>query len=65
MCAIVVLTLVSVISLYVNIQLNQKLNALQIRSDRQTKLLQLNNQVNKYNTLILGQALDKMEKESK
>ena len=51
--------------LWGNISQGKQLKALEIRSARQTKLLELNNQVNQYNTSILGQVLDEMEKENK
>ena len=48
-----------------NINQGKQLKALEIRSERQTKLLELNNQVNQYNTSILNAVLDEMEKENK
>lgn len=51
--------------LWGNINQSKQLKALEIRSERQTKLLQLNNQVNQYNTAILNAVLDEMEKENK
>lgn len=48
-----------------NIKQSKQLKALEIRSERQTKLLELNNQVNQYDTSILNAVLDKMEKETK
>lgn len=51
--------------LWGNINQSKQLNALEIRSERQTKLLELNNQVNQYNTSILNAVLDEMEKENK
>lgn len=49
--------------LWGNINQSKQLKALEVRSARQTKLLELNNQVNEYNTSILNAVLDKMEKE--
>lgn len=51
--------------LWGNINQSKQLKALEIRSTRQTKLLELNNQVNQYNTSILNAVLDEMEKENK
>ena len=51
--------------LWGNINQSKQLKALEIRSERQTKLLELNNQVNKYNTSILNGVLYQMEKENK
>lgn len=51
--------------LWDNINQSKQLKALEIRSERQTKLLELNNQVNQYNTSILNAVLNEMEKENK
>ena len=51
--------------LWDNIKQSKQLKALEIRSERQTKLLELNNQVNQYNTSILNAVLNEMEKENK
>lgn len=59
------LTIIAGLLLWGNINQSKQLKALEIRSERQTKLLELNNQVNQYNTSILNAVLDKMEKENK
>ena len=48
--------------LWGNINQSKQLKALEIRSERQTKLLELNNQVNQYNTSILNAVLNEKEK---
>lgn len=59
------LVIIAGLLLWGNINQSKQLKALEIRSERQTKLLELNNQVNQYNTSILNAVLDKMEKENK
>lgn len=59
------LTVIVGLLLWGNINQSKQLKALEIRSERQTKLLELNNQVNQYNTSILNAVLDEMEKENK
>lgn len=59
------LVIIAGLLLWGNIKQSKQLKALEIRSERQTKLLELNNQVNQYNTSILNAVLDEMEKENK
>ena len=61
----VLLAVIVGLLLWGNINQSKQLKALEIRSERQTKLLQLNNNVNQYNTSILNAVLDQMEKENK
>ena len=59
------LVIIAGLLLWGNIKQSKQLKALEIRSERQTKLLELNNQVNQYNTSILNAVLNEMEKENK
>lgn len=59
------LAIITGLLLWSNINQSRQLNALEIRSERQTKLLEINNNVNQYNTSILNAVLDEMEKENK
>ena len=58
------LAIITGLLLWGNINQSKELKALEIRSERQTKLLEINNQVNQYNTSILNAVLDEMEKEN-
>ena len=55
------LAIIAGLLLWGNIKQSKQLKALEIRSERQTKLLELNNQVNQYNTSILNAVLDEMK----